>query len=141
MHLIFQRFLLPKWTKNDPEMRGNKIRKISLWAPWAAKGASEDPQSHPLGAQSSKNGAQGTPRASKIDSKTPPERPKRCPSEPRAPKMGPKLPPRIQNGAQVSKLFKRSAHEQTNTHTQTRTDRRKRLLNNPTTHQTKQQPS
>ena len=142
MHLILERFLPPKWTKNDLQMGGKKLGKFHFGRHGRPRGAPRTPKA-----------THWTPRTPKMEPKAPPdppkpercpELPKRCQSEPRAPRMGPKLPPRIQNGAQVSKLFKRSAHERTNTqthkhthtHTRTNTDRRRRLktqrLTNPT---------
>ena len=103
-----------------PKWKGKKWGNFTLGA-LGGQGGAQGPPKPPIGPPEHPKWIPKHLRAFKMEPERPPELPKRCQSEPRAPKMGPKLPPRIQNGAQVSKLFKRSAHERTNTHTHTHT--------------------
>ena len=126
MHLIFKRFLLPKLTKNYPQMGGNKLGKFHFgrpgrprgpprtpkathWAPRAPKmehKAPQEPQkSTPRHPQSVQKGAQASP-----------EHPKWDPSCPQESKTAPEFP-----NYSKEALTNERTHKHTHTHTNTQT--------------------
>ena len=89
--------MYPKSSQNGRD----KFRKIRLWAPWAAKGAPmhhqrppKFPKWSPRAPQSLQNGAQGSPKASKLVPKAPPKHQKRYPSDPQSTQNGAQDDPR-----------------------------------------------
>ena len=106
--------MTPKW----------KVKKwrTSLWAPWAAKGVSKEPQRH-----------QRSPRAPKMEPKRAPRPPKWIPRGAQRPQNNAQAnPPSTQNGAQeASRTGCRNVRKKP-PRSYEHTDRRKD--NNPTTH-------
>ena len=82
MHLIFERFSPPKWTKNDPQMGGNKLGKFHFWRLGRPRGAPRTPKA-----------THWTPRAPKMEPKAPPEPSKWSPSDPRSSQKGAQASP------------------------------------------------
>ena len=83
-HQIFHRFLPPKWSQNEPKMKGKKVGKFGFGHLWRPRGAPKEPQRH-----------QRSPRAPKMEPKAAPDPQNRPQEEPTDPKMVPRRPPEL----------------------------------------------
>ena len=93
LYQILDRFLPPKWSLTDPQMRGKQLGRFDF-----------GPLGRPRAPLKTPKGNHGTPKASKMEPKGSPEPPQWNPKDPqslqkgtqatpRAPKMEPKMPP------------------------------------------------
>ena len=125
MHLILDRLLLPKCSKNDSQTGRKKLGKFHF-------GRLGRPRAPPRTSKAT----HWAPRAPKMKHKAPlelqkytprvPEPPKRCPSDLKAPKMQPKTPPghlRSRPKRAHAQTHKMAPQTRTHTHTDTQTHR------------------
>ena len=120
MHLIFKRFLLPKWTKHDSQMGGKKLGKFHFGRLGRPRGAPRTP-----------NATHWTPRTPKMEPKAPPEPSKWSPSDPQSsqkgaqaspehPKWDPSCPQESKTAPEFPNYSKEAlTNERTHTHTHT----------------------
>ena len=120
MHQILEGFLGAKWSRNDPQMGGNKFGKFDFGRlgrlqgrPKPRIGPPEHSKWSPKHPQITQNGARETPRTSK-------KVPKRAQSTQNGTQAPPKNPKRRPSFQTIQKKRSRT-NEHTHTHTQTQT--------------------
>ena len=122
MHLILKRFLLRKWSQNDPQMGGKKLGKFHFGRPGRPRGPPRTPKA-----------THWAPRAPKMEHKAPPEPQKSTPRHPQSvqkgaqaspehPKWDPSCPQESKTAPKFPNYSKEAlTNERTHTHTHTHT--------------------